>query len=235
MNKKLVAYALFLLLIVLLCFAITAIILINLFTPNTNKYRLKQIEANAIEYINQTYPDFVITDIDVTHEWKPNHYVVNYCNADGESRTIIFDHTGEKLFIDEYISNNAWRIVYDYEKSIKTKIVSALKTELSIDTYYVNITDKNAYGKDREIVLEGLDISNDPVDCSIGIIGEDDSTTMEFAKLAKDIYLTVTSLHLKVAKIEIHQQNNPESRFDISCPYDMYEMSIEEIEKIVQR
>ena len=63
-----------------------------------------------------------VDDILVRHEWKSNHYVVEYSDGKGDSRTVRFDHTGEELFVDEYIDSEAWKIVNAYESSIEQKI-----------------------------------------------------------------------------------------------------------------
>ncbi len=220
----------------IIIFLVTLCVVVSLwFNPNLNKFKLKSVEKNALEYIHQTYPEFTVDDISVRHEWKSIHYVVDYNDGKGESRTIIFDHTGAEVFTDEYIDSKAWEIIYDYQNNIKAKVTDALKNKLSIDAHYVIIDDKNAYGQEREIALEGLDISRDSVNCSIGIIGGDNSTSLEFAKLSKEIYCTVSSLELPIENIEIHQQNSPGSRFDITCPVDMGAMSIEEIDKLVRK
>ena len=38
-----------------------------------NIFKLKSVEKNALEYIHQTYPEFIVDDILVRHEWKSNH------------------------------------------------------------------------------------------------------------------------------------------------------------------
>ncbi len=229
-EKKIIVTTLVIIFLVALC-----VVVALWFNPNLNKFKLKSIENNALGYIHQTYPEFTVDDISVRHEWKSNHYVVDYNDGKGESRTIIFDHTGAEIFTDEYIDSKAWKIIYDYENSIKAQVTDALKNKLSIDAHYVIIDDKNADGKEQEIVLDGLDISRDSVNCSIGIIGEDNSLSLEFAKLSKEIFCTVFSLELPIENIEIHQQNSPDSRFDITCPMDMGAMSIEEIDKLVRK
>lgn len=229
MKKKIITTAFIILLITIICIAVV------LCNRNLNIFKLKSVEKNALEYINQTYPDFIVSDISVRHEWKPNHYVVDYDDGKGDSRTVIFNHTGEDLFADEYIDSKAWKIIYDYEKSIKLKITEALKRELGIDAYYVTVDDRNVIGKEKEIVLEGLDISSDSVTCSIGIIGDDNSTTFDFATLLKEIYTVVFSLDLPIEKMEVIQHNSPDSRFDIVCPVNMSEMSIEEINELIRK
>ena len=200
MRKKIIITTLVVLFIIILCVAVALCV-----NPNLNVFKLKSVEKNALEYIHQTYPDFIVSNISVRHEWKSNHYVVDYNDGKGDNRTVIFNHTGEELFVDEYIRSTAVSIIYEYENSIKLRITEALKTELGIDAYYVIVEDKNAIGKEREIALEGLDISNDSVTCSIGIIGDDNSTTFEFATLSKEIYTVVSSLYLPIEKIEIIQ------------------------------
>lgn len=235
MKKKIIVTTLVIIFLVALC-----VVVALWFNPNLNKFKLKSVENNALEYIHQTYPEFTVDDIFVRHEWGSiycdgGHYVVDYNDEKGESRTIIFDHAGAEILSDEYIDYKSWKIIYDYENSIKAQVTDALKNKLSIDTYYVIIDDINVYGKEREIVLDGLDISRDSVNCSIGIIGEDNSLSLEFAKLSKEIFCTVFSLKLPIENIEIYQHNSPDSRFDITCPVDMGAMSIEEIEKLVRK
>ena len=46
------------------------------FNPNLNKFKLKSVDKNALEYTHQTYPEFAVDDISVRHEWKSNSYVV---------------------------------------------------------------------------------------------------------------------------------------------------------------
>lgn len=234
MKKKIIITTLITTLSII--FTVTLCVVVALwFNPNSNKFKLKNVENNALEYIHQTYPEFTVDDISVRHEWKSNHYVVEYSDGKGDSRTVIFDHTGVTVFVDEYIRDTAFDIIYDYENSIRLRVTEALKSELNIDAYYVNIEDINAHGKERDIVLNGLDISKDSVNCSIGIRGEDNSLSLEFAKLSKEIYCTVFSLELPIENIEIHQQNSPDSRFDITCPVNMGEMDIEDIDKLVKK
>lgn len=233
MKKKIIVTTLVIIFLVALC-----VVVALRFNPNLNKFKLKSVENNALEYIHQTYPEFTVDDISVRHEWRSiyhdgGHYVVDYNDEKGESRTIIFNHAGAKIISDKYIDYKAWDIIYDYENSIRAQVTDALKNKLSIDAYYVNIDDINVYGKDREIVLDGLDISGDSVNCSIGLTGEDNSLSLEFAKLSKEIFCTVCSLKLPIEKIRIIQHNSPYSRFEITCPVDMGTMSIEEIEKLV--
>lgn len=83
--------------------------------------------------------------------------------------------------------------------------------------------------------MKGLDISSDSVECSIGIMGGKDETTLEFAKISKEIYVAVSSLGLSIDQIKIHQQNSPDSRYDIVCPANMDKMSIEEIDKLLKK
>lgn len=229
--KKKVIITIFLIVFVIIS-VVTATMWLN---PNLNILKLKSVENNALEYIHQTYPEFKVDDISVKHEWKSNNYVVEYSDDKGETRTVIFDHTGVNVFVDEYIRDTAFSIIYDYENSINLKVTEALKSELNIDVYYVNVEDTNAYGKERDIVLNGLDISKDSVNCSIGITGEDNGLSLEFAKLSKEIYCTISSLELPIENIEIHQQNSPDSRFDITCPMNMGEMDIEDIDKLVKK
>ena len=206
------------------------------FNPNLNKFKLRSVEKNALEYIHQTYPEFTVDSILVRHEWKSNHYVVEYNNGKGDSRTVIFDHTGEELFVDEFIDSKAWEIVHAYESDIEQKIDAVLKNILGeYSTHYIIIDDIKAYGKEREIALEGLDISRDSVECSIGISGGKNATTLEFSKLSKEIYVSVSSLNLPIEQLKIHQQNSPDSRFDIVCPMYMGEMDIEDIDKLVKK
>ena len=231
MKKKIIITTLVILFVVILGIAV-----VLWFNPNLNKFKLKSVEKNALEYIHQTYPEFEVDDILVRHEWKSNHYVVEYSDGKGDSRTVIFDHTGEELFVDKYIDNVAWKIVNEYESDIEQKIDAVLKNILGeYSTHYIIIEDIKAHGKEREIVLEGLDISSDSVECSIGISGRKGKTTFEFAKLSKEIYVAVSSLELPIEQIKIHQQNSPDSRFDVVCPVNMDEMSIEEIDKLVKK
>ena len=230
MKKKIIITTFVIIFLVTLC-----VVVALWFNPNLNKFKLKSVENNALEYIHQTYPEFTVDSISVRHEWKSNHYVVDYNDGKGESRTIIFDHTGESVYIDEYIRDIASNIIYEYENNIELKVTEALKKELGIDAYYVIVDDENAIGKEKEIALKELDISNDSVTCSIGISGDDNSTTFDFAKLSKEIYVKISSLGLPIDEIKIHQQNSPDSRFDITCPMDMGAMSIEEIDKLVRK
>lgn len=229
MKKKIITITFVILFVIILCGAVSV-----WFNPNLNIFKLKSVEKNALEYIHQTYPEFIVDDILVRHEWKSNHYVVDYDNEAGDVRTIIFDHTCEEVFEDEYISDTAFRIIYEYENGIKLKITEVLKKELDIDTYYVIVEDENARGKERDIVLKGLDITSDFVTCSIGVIGDDNSSTIEFAEFSKEIYIVVSSLGLPIEKIEISQQNSPDSRFDIVCPVNMDIMSVEEIDNLIR-
>ena len=231
MKKKIIATAFVIIFLVTLC-----VVVALWFNPNLNKFKLKSVENNALGYIHQTYPEFTVNDISVRHEWKSNHYVVDYNDGKGESRTIIFDHTGAEIFTDEYIDSRAWEIVYAYESSIKQNVDNILKNILGErSTIYINIDNEKAIGKEREIALEGLDISKDLVKCSIGISGGENATTYDFAKLSKEIYVGISSLDLPIEKIKIHQQNSPDSRFDITCPVDMGTMSIEEIDKLIRK
>ena len=231
MKKKIIITVLSSIFIVTLC-----VVVAFWFSPNLNKFKLNSVEKNALEYIHQTYPEFKVDDISVRHEWKSNHYVVDYNDGKGESRTIIFDHTGAEIFTDEYIDSRAWKIVYAYESGIEQKVDNVLKNILGeYSTHYVVIDDEKAFGKEREIALEGLDISKDLVKCSIGISGDENATTYDFAKLSKEIYVEISSLELPIDEIKIHQQNSPDSRFDITCPVDMGAMSIEEIDKLVRK
>ena len=231
MKKKIIITVLSSIFIVTLC-----VVVAFWFNPNLNKFKLNSVEKNALEYIHQTYPEFKVDDISVRHEWKSNHYVVDYNDGKGESRTIIFDHTGAEIFTDEYIDSRAWEIVHAYESGIEQKVDNVLKNILGeYSTYYVIIDDEKAFGKEREIALEGLDISKDLVKYSIGISGGENATTYDFAKLSKEIYVGISSLDLPIEEIKIHQQNSPDSRFDITCPVDMGAMSIEEIDKLVRK
>lgn len=231
MKKKIIITTLVILFVVIFCVAVAL-----WFNPNLNKFKLKSVEKNALEYIHQTYPEFEVDDILVRHEWKSNHYVVEYSDGKGDIRTVIFDHTGEELFVDEYIDREAWKIVNAYESSIEKKIDAVLKNILGeYSTSYIIIDDIKAHGKEREIALEGLDISSDSVECSIGIMGGKDETTLEFAKISKEIYVAVSSLGLPIDQIKIHQQNSPDSRYDIVCPANMDKMSIEEIDKLLKK
>lgn len=231
MKKKIIITVLSSIFIVTLC-----VVVAFWFNPNLNKFKLNSVEKNALEYIHQTYPEFKVDDISVRYEWKSNHYVVDYNDGKGESRTIIFDHTGAEIFTDEYIDSRAWEIVHAYESGIEQKVDNVLKNILGeYSTHYVIIDDEKAFGKEREIALEGLDISKDLVKCSIGISGGENATTYDFAKLSKEIYVGISSLDLPIEEIKIHQQNSPDSRFDITCPVDMGAMSIEEIDKLVRK
>ena len=231
MKKKIIITVLSSIFIVTLC-----VVVAFWFNPNLNKFKLNRVEKNALEYIHQTYPEFKVDDISVRHEWKSNHYVVDYNDGKGESRTIIFDHTGVEIFTDEYIDSRAWEIVHAYESGIEQKVDNVLKNILGeYSTHYVIIDDEKSFGKEREIALEGLDISKDLVKCSIGISGGENATTYDFAKLSKEIYVGISSLDLPIEEIKIHQQNSPDSRYDITCPVDMGAMSIEEIDKLVSK
>lgn len=231
MKKKIIITVLSSIFIVTLC-----VVVAFWFNPNLNKFKLNSVEKNALEYIHQTYPEFKVDDISVRYEWKSNHYVVDYNDGKGESRTIIFDHTGAEIFTDEYIDSMAWEIVHAYESGIEQKVDNVLKNILGeYSTHYVIIDDEKAFGKEREIALEGLDISKDLVKCSIGISGGENATTYDFAKLSKEIYVGISSLDLPIEEIKIHQQNSPDSRLDITCPVDMGAMSIEEIDKLVRK
>ena len=231
MKKKIIITVLSSIFIVTLC-----VVVAFWFNPNLNKFKLNSVEKNALEYIHQTYPEFKVDDISVRYEWKSNHYVVDYNDGKGESRTIIFDHTGAEIFTDEYIDSRAWEIVHAYESGIEQKVDNVLKNILGeYSTHYVIIDDEKAFGKEREIALEGLDISKNLVKCSIGISGGENATTYDFAKLSKEIYVGISSLDLPIEEIKIHQQNSPDSRFDITCPVDMGAMSIEEIDKLVRK
>ena len=231
MKKKIIITVLSSIFIVTLC-----VVVAFWFNPNLNKFKLNSVEKNALEYIHQTYPEFKVDDISVRHEWKSNHYVVDYNDGKCESRTIIFDHTGAEIFTDEYIDSRAWEIVHAYESGIEQKVDNVLKNILGeYSTHYVIIDDEKAFGKEREIALEGLDISKDLVKCSIGISGGENATTYDFAKLSKEIYVGISSLDLPIEEIKIHQQNSPDSRFDITCPVEMGAMSIEEIDKLVRK
>ncbi len=231
MKKKIIVTTLAIVVIVTL-----SVVVALWFNPNLNKFKLKNVENNALEYIHQTYPEFTVDDISVRHEWKSNHYVVDYNDGKGESRTIIFDHTGAEIFTDEYIDSRAWEIVHAYESGIEQKVDNVLKNILGeYSTHYVIIDDEKAFCKEREIALERLDISKDLVKCSIGISGGENATTYDFAKLSKEIYVGISSLDLPIEEIQIHQQNSPDSRFDITCPVDMGAMSIEEIDKLVRK
>lgn len=230
MKKSIITTTFVILFVIILCVAVAL-----WFNPNLNIFKLKSVENKALEYIHKTYPEFAVEDISVRHDWKSNTYIVDYNDESEGARTVIFDNTGENVFIDEYIRDTAFNIIYDYENSIELKITEALKKELDIDTYYLIVKDENALGKERDIVLNGLDITNDFVTCSIGIIGDDNSTTVDFAMLSKEIYVVVTSLDLPIEKMEIVQQNSPDSRFDIVCPVNMCEMSVEEIDKLIRK
>ncbi len=231
MKKKIIAITIVIILLVTFC-----VVVALWFNPNLNKFKLNSVEKNALEYIHQTYPEFVMDNISVRHEWKSNHYVVDYNDGKGESRTIIFDHTGVEIFSDEYIDSKAWEIVHEYESGIEQKVDNVLKNILGeYSTHYVVIDDEKAFGKERKIALEGLDISKDLVKCSIGISGDENATTYDFAKLSKEIYVEISSLELPIDEIKIHQQNSPDSRFDITCPMDMGVMSVEEIDKLVRK
>ena len=205
------------------------------FNPDLNKFKLKRVEKNALKYIRQTYPEFIVDNISVEHDWKSSHYIVEYSDKSGESRTISFDHTGKELFTDNYIDEKADEIIWAYESGIEQKIDTALKNRLGLNPHYIIIDGIGVHDKEREIALEGLDISDTPVVCSIGIIGAKDRTTLEFAQISKDIYITITSLQLPVKQIKIHQQLSPDNRYDIVCPESMEEMSIEEINKLVNK
>lgn len=219
---------------VVLAIIILCVVTAMYFNPNLNVFKLKRVENNALEYIHQTYPEFEVVNISAKHDWKSNWYIVDYNDGNGNSGRVFFDQTGENLYLDEYMRNKARDIIYDYEYDIELKIKYALENELSIDVYYIDAEDEIAREKEREIVLDGLDISADPVKCNVGITGDDNSTLQDFAELSKDIYLTISDLGLPVESLEIHQQNSPESRFDIACPENMGEMSIEEIKKLVR-
>lgn len=229
MKKKMITTIYVILFVAALC------VVAFWFNPDLNIFKLKSVENNALEYIHQTYPKFTVDNISVRHEWKSNHYVVDYDNGAGDARTLIFDHTGEVVFVDEYIRDTAFRIIYDYENSIELKITEVLKKELDIDTHYLIVQDENARGKERDIALKGLDITNDVVTCSIGVTGDGNSSTIEFAELSKEIYIIVSSLGLPIEKMEIIQQNSTDSRFDIVCPVNMGEMSVEEIDKLIRK
>lgn len=203
--------------------------------PNLNKFKLKSVENNALEYIHKTYPEFEVANISVVHEWESNWYVVDYDDGNGDSRTVTFDHTGEKVSFDNYIHDKAFGIEYDYSESVENQIMEALKKELSIETHYILIEVDNIIGKDKELAFGELDISKQPITCSIGIIGSDNLSTLEFAKAAREIYGVVSALDLPIKKTELSQQNSPDSRFDIVCPENMSELSIEEIERLVEK
>ena len=96
-KNKVIAIISAILIFVLVCTGIAFWI-----NPNLNYFKIKSVENNAREYIHNTYPDFEIADIDVNHEWKSNTYVVDYNDENGDSRTVIFDHTGKNVFADEY-------------------------------------------------------------------------------------------------------------------------------------
>ena len=230
MKKKSTTIIFVVLLIVILC-----VLVVFFLNPNLNIFKLKSVEGNALEYIHQTYPEFEVDNISIRHEWKANQYVVDYDDGAGDKRTLIFDHTGESVFVDEYIRDTAFSIIHEYENNIELKVTEALQNELGIEVYYIVVKDVNALGKERKIVLENFDISNDSVTCSIGVIGDDNSTTLEFATLSKEIYIVVSNLCLPIEKIEIIQQNSPDSRFDIVCPVNMDGMNIEEIDELVRK
>lgn len=203
--------------------------------PNLNKLKLKSVENNALEYIHDTYPDFAVDEISVVHEWKSNHYVVDYSDGKGDNRTVTFGHTGEKVSIDNYIHDKVYDIEYDYTNNVEAQITQALENESEIYVNYILIEAKNLIGREKDIALNGWDISKQPIVCSMEIRGTDKPSTLEFAKSAKEIYAIVSSLELPIEEIIIHQPHSPGGRFDIVCPDDMDELSIEQIEKLVER
>ena len=201
---------------------------------NVNEAVLKRVENNALKYINSTYGDFTVVNINAEYKWMENHYIVEYDDGNGDIRTVVFDSTGEKVVTDRYIYEKAWSIVNQYESNIKQKVELILQEILGKPAYYIIIDDNRAYGKDFEIAMENLDISNDPVECTVGINGHDDATTLEFAKLCKEIYVKISLSGLPIESLEIIQQNSEYGRFDLTCPYNMGELTIEEIDKLIE-
>ena len=218
----------------LLIIVILSSIAVLYFNPNLNYFKLKSVEKNALDYIDNTYPDFKVNELSVSHEWKSNHYVVTYKDDSDNERILTYDFTGENIFSDNYIIDEAHMIVHAYTNSIKEKIKMLVEANLNYKTHYIIVDDTNAYGKDREIVLNKLDISNDPVECTIGLVAPDEVTKAEFAQVALEIYEIIYNGGLPIAELNIVQQNSPESRFDIKCPGNMDKLSVSDIEKLIQ-
>ena len=72
MKKKIIVTTLVIILVIIFLVALCVKVALW-FNPNLNKFKLKSVENNALEYIHQTYPEFIVDDILVRHEWKSNH------------------------------------------------------------------------------------------------------------------------------------------------------------------
>ena len=181
---------------------------VYLFICFTNQYNSKippqaaeEVRQVASAYLAETYPDEKHGTLFVEWDYSGFFVVTYYVNGDtgnqtearsvievrnplevGKARKLAVDHTRTKIYEDYYIKDESDRIINGYTKSIETKIREITSFDY-VSVYLASRKDYLSYdNKRRRIVLEGEDISHDPVDCTF-IMSGDKISKAEFAEI----------------------------------------------------
>lgn len=204
------------------------------FNPNLNPFKLAKVEKNAILYFEEVYPDFEISEISVFHDWKPNYFRATCTDSSGEERKIAFDHTGERVILDEYLRGAYRKRVLDYEDDIVQQVTSVIEDNTEYDVYYTTVNVLDANDKEYEIAFENCDLSTFDIECSVGFSGGDNLQKSNFAKKALEVFELVKAIDLPLVKLEVIQHNNPESRYDVVFTPEMNGLTTADVELMVK-
>lgn len=196
-------------------------------------YKKNIATQTAKEYITETYPDFQVVSLKTEYQWKSNAYVVTYTNKEGVQRQVTIDHTCKKLQADDYILRTARQVIFDYTDKIKNIIEIEISQKVK-KPYYVNVNLYKDYNEMKDIVLNGKDIINEAVDCTIGFTNYDGFSKEEFVELVIQSVKVIRENNLNIRSVDFVSQNGPNSRYDLKWNDYMADLSNEELVQYVK-
>lgn len=202
---------------------ILVLIILVLNNPNLNYFKLKSIEEKALKYIHNNYSTSESDEASVHRERGSEYYVVNYSDNYG-SYLLAYDKQGNISFWNEYL-----------EEKIESIIVDKRHVEFYGD---INVFAENRmYDKDRtnHLVLDGAD--RDTIIGSIIIYGTETTTETPtettFARTVKNIYDKLNYKQLPIDKWKFTFLKTVGCTYRISCPDNMNELSVSDIEELI--
>ena len=84
------------------------------------------------------------------------------------------------------------------------------------------------------MVINGKNIDNDPVECSIGFKYNGTLSKTKFVELAVQSVQIIKELNIQIKTLEFISQNSPEDRFNLEWQESMSTMSTEQLVQFVK-
>ena len=192
--------------IVILCIVAGFYLLLSLFmgAGSLNFVKINQIKKSAQEYVAAQYPDYVVKQFKVKHDWYPNVYYVTY--TDGETSRSLTYSSDKNFRSDNYINN----IISDFSLNYRMRKSEYLKEKLLNAEYNISFVNINFEISEKEFYEKYKDTEeiNEPLNCSVGFYAE---TTYTKYKFAEDII---------GAKKVVDNENYNISQLTFGCAYD---------------